>query len=85
MKRKAALISFVLAALVSAALAGPSSAATDPGPAGRSASRAVSDYVPGEILVKFDTGREGRQTDRAARDAVAKAGGRVAELSLIHI
>ena len=79
MKRKAALISFVLAALVSAALAGPSSAATDPGPAGRAASRAASDYVPGELLVKFDTGREGRQTERAARDAVATVGGRVAE------
>ena len=77
MKRKAALISFALAALVSAAVAGPSSAATDPGPAGRPADRAASDYVPGELLVRFETARDSRQTERAARDAVATVGGRV--------
>ena len=73
---RAALISFVLAALVSAAVAGPSSAATDPGPAGRAASRAASDYVPGELLVRFDTGREaGRPTAPPAMPSPASGGG----------
>ena len=61
MKRNAAVISFFLTVLVSAAVAGPAWAATATTSSDPATERARSDYVPGELLVRFDTGRGARQ------------------------
>jgi subtilisin family serine protease len=70
--RRAALLSIVFAALLTAAVAHPSWAADPPDPVTR---RAASDYAPGELLVRFDSG--GAHSASGARQAAAAVGGRV--------
>ena len=76
MSRKSAVISLLFVALIGVAVGRPGWAAADTGPPDR-ANPVGSDYIPGELLVRFDTARAGARTE-SARQAVATVGGRVA-------
>jgi subtilisin family serine protease len=77
-KRIPATIILFLAALLGAAVAGPAWAdAGDPAPTSDAAER-PSDYVPGELIVRFDTAGSGARARSGPRAAVAAVGGRTA-------
>ena len=83
MNRKSAVISLLFVALVGAAVGRPGWAAADTGPPETRARPVGSDYVPGELLVRFDThvpaparerpagGRHRGRTGRPSFDRVA--------------
>jgi subtilisin family serine protease len=77
---RTAVIILFLAALLGAAVAAPASAEAGGSTpeAARSTWADAGDYVPGELIVRFDTARTGARAKASAKAAVATVGGRVA-------